>query len=99
MSKIACLLSLLYCSFSLQVYTQALPVATIDEVAWSAGQPWQSAAWLLLEINQVVMHGYKRVRSYDVRDCRLIWECGGQAFNPVASPITSISPEEAVTDS
>jgi len=36
---------------------------------------------------QVVMHGSNRVRSYDVTDGRLIWECGGQVLNPVASPI------------
>jgi outer membrane protein assembly factor BamB len=36
---------------------------------------------------QVVMNGTQRVRSYDARDGSLIWECGGQAFNPVASPI------------
>ncbi len=49
MFKIACLLSLFFCSFSLRVHAQNLPVATIDEVAWSAGQPRQSAAWSLPE--------------------------------------------------
>ena len=38
---------------------------------------------------QVIMNGSKRVRSYDASDGSLIWECGGQAFNPVASPIRS----------
>lgn len=38
---------------------------------------------------QVILHGSKRVRAYDPKDGRLIWECGGQAMNPVASPVTA----------
>ncbi|MGI9455720.1 MAG: PQQ-binding-like beta-propeller repeat protein [Aeoliella sp.] len=40
-------------------------------------------------VDQVVLHGTNRVRSYDLNDGRLIWECGGQAFNPVATPIAA----------
>jgi outer membrane protein assembly factor BamB len=35
---------------------------------------------------QVVMNG-KRVRSYDLATGDLIWECGGQATNPIACPV------------
>ena len=38
---------------------------------------------------QVIVHGTTRIRSYDLADGRLIWECGGQAMNPVAAPVTS----------
>lgn len=36
---------------------------------------------------QVVMNGQKRTRSYDLKTGRVIWECGGQAMNPIAVPI------------
>jgi outer membrane protein assembly factor BamB len=36
---------------------------------------------------QVVLHGTNRVRSYDFENGELIWECGGQATNPIAVPI------------
>ena len=35
---------------------------------------------------QVVMHG-RQVRSYDFATGELIWECGGQASNPIATPV------------
>jgi outer membrane protein assembly factor BamB len=35
---------------------------------------------------QVVTNG-TRVRSYDLADGTLLWECGGQAKNPIPSPI------------
>ena len=38
---------------------------------------------------QVVLHGATRVRAYDIEDGRLIWECGGQASNPIASPLAA----------
>jgi outer membrane protein assembly factor BamB len=37
---------------------------------------------------QVVLNGSNRVRSYDLHDGSLIWECGGQVTNPIPSPIT-----------
>jgi outer membrane protein assembly factor BamB len=36
---------------------------------------------------QVIANGSNRVRSYDLADGKLIWECGGQASNPIPSPI------------
>jgi outer membrane protein assembly factor BamB len=36
---------------------------------------------------QVVLHGTNRVRSYDLESGELIWECGGQSTNPIATPI------------
>lgn len=36
---------------------------------------------------QVITNGSKKVRSYDLKDGRLIWECSGQAMNPVPTPI------------
>lgn len=35
---------------------------------------------------QVITNG-KKVRSYDLNDGRLIWECGGQTDNPIPTPI------------
>lgn len=36
---------------------------------------------------QVITNGSKRVRSYDLTTGELIWECGGQAGNPIPSPV------------
>ena len=36
---------------------------------------------------QVITNGAKRVRSYDLASGKLIWECGGQTGNPIASPV------------
>lgn len=36
---------------------------------------------------QVVTNGQNRVRSYDLANGELIWECGGQAANPIPSPV------------
>lgn len=36
---------------------------------------------------QVIVNGSNRVRSYDIKSGELIWECGGQAMNPVATPV------------
>jgi outer membrane protein assembly factor BamB len=36
---------------------------------------------------QVIANGSNRVRSYDLKDGRLLWECGGQASNPIPSPV------------
>ncbi len=44
---------------------------------------------LITEYNgrfQVVTNG-SRVRSYDLETGKLIWECGGQAGNPIPSPV------------
>lgn len=37
---------------------------------------------------QVVTNGKNRVRSYDLADGSLIWECGGQVENVTPSPVT-----------
>src|SRR5690606_9062837 len=36
---------------------------------------------------QVVTNGSTRVRSYDLATGDVIWECGGQASNPIPSPV------------
>ena len=37
---------------------------------------------------QVVTNAKNRTRSYDLANGNLIWECGGQASNPIPSPVT-----------
>jgi len=37
---------------------------------------------------QVITSGSNRVRSYDLRNGDLIWECGGLGSNPIACPLT-----------
>lgn len=36
---------------------------------------------------QVITNGSTRVRSYDLANGELIWECGGQAGNPIPTPV------------
>jgi outer membrane protein assembly factor BamB len=36
---------------------------------------------------QVVVNGTKRSRSYNLADGKLLWECGGQTANSIASPV------------
>lgn len=36
---------------------------------------------------QVIMNGTRRVRSYDLSNGELLWSCGGQATNPIATPV------------
>lgn len=36
---------------------------------------------------QVIMNGANRSRSYDIKDGKLIWECGGQVTNPIATAV------------
>jgi len=38
-------------------------------------------------VTQVVANGSKRTRSYDLATGKLLWECGGQAANPIPSPV------------
>lgn len=40
---------------------------------------------------QVVTNGKNRVRSYDLANGELIWECGGQVSNVTPSPVTTES--------
>jgi outer membrane protein assembly factor BamB len=39
------------------------------------------------ERTQVIASGEKRVRSYDLKNGDLIWECGGLGSNPIACPV------------
>lgn len=66
--------------------------AVNGEVKWKVqrdeGTTW--ATPLITEYNgsyQVVTNGAKRVRSYDLQSGELLWECGGQASNPIPSPV------------
>lgn len=36
---------------------------------------------------QVIMNGTNRSRSYDIKNGELIWECGGQVSNPIATAV------------
>ncbi len=36
----------------------------------------------------VVVNGSNRARSYDLKTGRVIWSCGGQTSNPIASPVS-----------
>ncbi len=45
---------------------------------------------LIAEYNgrtQVVTNGSNRVRSYDLASGEIVWECGGQAANPIPTPV------------
>ena len=66
--------------------------------AMSGDEKWRQArdeqtTWstpLITEFDgrtQVVTNGSKRVRSYDLTTGELIWECGGQAGNPIPTPV------------
>ncbi len=37
---------------------------------------------------QLVVHGVKRVRGYDMKNGDILWECGGQAPSAIPSPVT-----------
>lgn len=75
-----------------QSYIVALDAKT-GEVTWKVDRDEQSA-WatpLVIQHNgraQVVTNASNRVRSYDLRDGSLIWECGGQVGNVTPSPVT-----------
>jgi outer membrane protein assembly factor BamB len=65
--------------------------ATTGEEKWRVDrdEPTTWATPLITPLGdtvQVVTNG-KRVRSYDLETGRLIWECGGQASNPIPSPV------------
>lgn len=40
-------------------------------------------------VAQVVVNGTKRTRSYELATGKLIWECGGQVMNPIATPVVA----------
>jgi len=66
--------------------------ATTGEDLWKVDRD-EATSWatpVVTEHNgtaQVILYGSTRVRSYDVTSGKLIWECGGQATNPIATPI------------
>ena len=71
-------------------------IAALD--ANTGGERWRQArdertTWatpLITEFRgraQVVTNGSNRVRSYDLETGELIWQCGGQAGNPIPSPV------------
>lgn len=39
------------------------------------------------DVPQLIVPGSNRLRGYDLRDGRVIWECGGLSHNCVASPV------------
>ncbi len=39
-------------------------------------------------VQQLITNGHNRVRSYDLDDGELLWECGGQVSNVTPSPVT-----------
>ena len=38
---------------------------------------------------QVILNGHNRVRSYDLETGAPLWECGGQAMNPIPTPVSN----------
>lgn len=38
---------------------------------------------------QVIVNGNKRVRSYDLTNGKLLWDCGGMTLNPIPSAVTA----------
>ncbi|MCA9211513.1 MAG: PQQ-binding-like beta-propeller repeat protein, partial [Planctomycetales bacterium] len=56
-----------------------------DEVtSWSSPLIYEHAG-----VHQVIVPGTRRIRSYDLRNGRLIWECGGLSANVVATPVAA----------
>jgi len=66
--------------------------ATTGEELWKVDRD-EATSWATPVVTQyqgttqVILNGSTRVRSYDVATGELIWECGGQATNPIATPI------------
>ncbi|MEZ6096545.1 MAG: PQQ-binding-like beta-propeller repeat protein [Pirellulaceae bacterium] len=74
-----------------QSYVAALSAKDGNEL-WKVDrdEPTTWATPLITEFDgrtQVIMNGSNRVRSYDLADGSLIWECGGQVTNPIPTPI------------
>jgi len=64
------------------------------EIVWQKERD-ESSGWatpLVIEYQgttQIVTNGKKRVRSYDLSNGDLIWECGGQVSNVTPSPVAT----------
>lgn len=73
--------------------SRLLAIDTADgRIRWQVDrdEPSSWATPLIVEHDgqwQVVTHGTNRVRSYRLNDGELLWECGGQATNPIATPL------------
>jgi len=66
--------------------------AKTGDVRWKVDrdEPTTWATPLVVNYNgraQVVTNGHNRVRGYDLETGKLLWECGGQASNPIPSPV------------
>ena len=66
--------------------------ARTGEIRWQKerDEPTTWATPLIVEHEgrtQVVTNGTNRVRSYALESGELIWECGGQVSNPIATPL------------
>jgi outer membrane protein assembly factor BamB len=76
-----------------QSFIVALDKRTGDQ-RWRVARP-EETSWatpIVVEHNgkaQVIVSGTKRIRSYDLTDGMLIWECGGLSSNIVASPVAA----------
>ncbi len=68
--------------------------ANTGKTRWKVARD-EASAWttpLIVEQNgqtQVVVNGANRVRSYNLADGELLWECGGQTGNVIPSPVVS----------
>ena len=66
--------------------------AMTGDTIWSQdrNEPSCWATPIVIERNgvqQLIANGHNRVRSYDLRDGTLLWECGGQVSNVTPSPV------------
>jgi outer membrane protein assembly factor BamB len=66
--------------------------ADTGDTIWQAKRD-ERTTWatpLITEANgrtQVILNGSNRVVSYDLSSGEVLWQCGGQAVNPIPSPI------------
>ncbi|MEQ8791720.1 MAG: PQQ-like beta-propeller repeat protein [Pirellulaceae bacterium] len=72
-------------------FVVALDAAT-GETRWrkDRDEPTGWATPLIVEqdgATQVILNGANRVRSYDLTNGELLWECGGQTVNAIPSPV------------
>ncbi len=64
--------------------------AATGEIKWKVNRD-ENTSWATPLVvdhagkTQVVVHGAKRVRSYDLKTGELLWACGGQAICPIPS--------------
>lgn len=74
-----------------QSFIEAMNART-GETKWKKDRD-ENTTWstpLIVEFNdqvQIVTNGSTRVRSYNLEDGEIIWECGGQTGNPIPTPM------------